>query len=92
MKRKIPASRDVTKHTLGPKGSPQLARELLARYPKVDPALLLHAVVSHYFLLLKFGSSANERFACEFLNLVLLQAVKLENEAVLAARPGKGDA
>ena len=52
----------------------------------------LLGVVSHYFLLLKFGSSANERFACEFLNLVLLQAVKLENEAVLAARPGKGDA
>ena len=92
MKRKIPASRDVTKHTIGPKGSPELANDLLGRYPKADPALLLHAVVSHYFLLLKFGSCAKERFACEFLNLVQMQAVKLENEAVLASPHGEGDA
>jgi hypothetical protein len=92
MKRKIPASRDVTKHTIDPKSSPELANDLLGRYPKADPALLLHAVVSHYFLLLKFGSCAKERFACEFLNLVLMQAVKLENEAVVASRHGKGDA
>jgi hypothetical protein len=92
MKRKIPASRDVTKHTIGPKSSPELANDLLGRYPKADPARLLHAVVSHYFLLLKFGSCAKERFACEFLNLVQMQAVKLENEVVLATPHGEGDA
>lgn len=61
-------SADVIKSSLPPKENHELAEELLARFPGVDRAELLKAMVALCFYWMRWGNKREERAACDFLN------------------------
>ena len=68
---------DVTKSTLPTKKNRDLAEELLARFPNVDRADLLKALLSWCFFQMRWGNKREERAACDVMNEVQALAVKL---------------
>lgn len=63
-----------------PKENRQLAEDLLSRFPGVDRAELLLQMVSFHFFLMRHGNKREERAACDFLNELQREAVKLAKE------------
>lgn len=53
------------------------AEELLAKFPSVDRAELLRQVTGSYLMDFKYGNKREERAACDFLNLLQAEAIKL---------------
>ena len=53
------------------------AQELLDRFPGVDRSELLVYLTASYMMDLKYGNKREERAACDFLNLLQVEAIKL---------------
>lgn len=53
------------------------AEELLAKFPGVDRAELLAQLTASYLMDFKYGNKREERAACDFLNLLQVEAIKL---------------
>jgi len=53
------------------------AEELLAKFPGVDRAELMGHVTALYLMDFKYGNKREERAACDFLNLLQAEAIKL---------------
>jgi len=53
------------------------ANALLARFPEVDRAELLGHVTALYLMDFRYGNKREERAACDFLNLLQREAIKL---------------
>lgn len=53
------------------------AEELLAKFPGVDRAELLGQLTASYLMDFKYGNKREERAACDFLNLLQAEAIKL---------------
>jgi hypothetical protein len=53
------------------------AEELLSRFPGVDRDELLRQLTASYLMDFKYGNKREERAACDFLNLLQAEAIKL---------------
>lgn len=73
---------DVIRSTLemGKKTFKGHAHELLARFPGINHTELLTQITALYLLDFRYGNKREEREACNFLNLLQQEAVKLLNE------------
>jgi uncharacterized Fe-S radical SAM superfamily protein PflX len=60
------------------------ADELLARFPGVNHAELLRHVTALYLMDFRYGNKREERAACDFLNLLQTEAVKLKERATVS--------
>lgn len=72
---------DVTRSTMpASSGKTYLdhAEELLAKFPGVDRVELLRQVTASYLMDFKYGNKREERSACDFLNLLQAEAIKLK--------------
>ena len=71
---------DVTRSTTPESKSKNFlgqADELLSRFPDVDSAKLLTTITALYLMDFRYGSKREERAACDFLNLLQAEAIKL---------------
>jgi hypothetical protein len=50
---------------------------MLARFPDVNHTELLTQLMASYLMDFKYGNKREERAACEFLNLLQVEAIKL---------------
>jgi hypothetical protein len=53
------------------------AEELLGKFPDVDRAELLATITALYLMDFRYGNKREERAACDFLNLLQAEAIKL---------------
>lgn len=53
------------------------ASEMLARFPGVNHTELLTQLTASYLMDFKYGNKREERAACDFLNLLQAEAIKL---------------
>lgn len=53
------------------------AAEILARFPGVNHTELLTHLTASYLMDFKYGNKREEREACNFLNLLQVEAIKL---------------
>ena len=70
---------DVTRSTLPVTGLTYLdhAEALIAKFPGVDRKELLNQITASYLMDFKYGNKREERAACDFLNLLQEEAIKL---------------
>lgn len=71
---------DVTRSTMPPSKAVTWrdhAEEMLARFPGVDRDELLRQLTASYLMDFKYGNKREERAACDFLNLLQAEAIKL---------------
>lgn len=71
---------DVTRSTMPPSNSKTFfgqAEEMLARFPGVNHSDLLAQLTASYLMDFKYGNKREERSACDFLNLLQAEAIKL---------------
>ena len=71
---------DVTRSTMPPSSAVTLydhASEMLARFPGVNHTELLTQLTASYLMDFKYGNKREERAACDFLNLLQAEAIKL---------------
>lgn len=54
------------------------ATEMLARFPGVNHTELLTQLTASYLMDFKYGNKREERSACDFLNLLQAEAIKLK--------------
>lgn len=72
---------DVTRSTMPPSKSATWydhATEMLARFPGVNHTELLTQLTASYLMDFKYGNKREERAACDFLNLMQAEAIKLK--------------
>ena len=70
----------ITRHTMPEtkaKTFADQAEELLAKFPGVDRSNLLRHITALYIMDFKYGDKREERAACDFLNLLQEEAVRL---------------
>ena len=63
--------------TGGEKTYREHAEELLGKFPDVDRAELLATITALYLMDFRYGNKREERAACDFLNLLQAEAIKL---------------
>lgn len=71
---------DITRSTMPESKSKTFlghAEELLAKFPGVNRAELLGHVTALYLMDFRYGNKREERAACDFLNLLQAEAIKL---------------
>lgn len=71
---------DVTRSTMPPSNAVTWydhASEMLARFPGVNHTELLTQLTASYLMDFKYGNKREERAACDFLNLLQAEAIKL---------------
>jgi hypothetical protein len=56
------------------------AEEMLGRFPGIDRNELLIQLTACYLMDFKYGNKREERAACDFLNLLQAEAIKLRPE------------
>lgn len=62
------------------------AAEMLARFPGVSHTELLTKLTASYLMDFKYGNKREERAACDFLNLLQEEAIRLKPVTELNAR------
>jgi len=70
---------DVTRSTMPPSKAVTWfdhAEELLAKFPGIDRGELLAHITASYLMDFKYGNKREERAACDFLNLLQVEAIK----------------
>ncbi len=71
---------DVTRSTMPPSKAVTFldhAEELLSKFPGIDRSELLGQLTASYLMDFKYGNKREERAACDFLNLLQTEAIKL---------------
>ena len=71
---------DVTRSTVPPSNAKTFfgqAEEMLARFPGVNHSELLAQLTASYLMDFRYGNKREERAACDFLNLLQVEAIKL---------------
>ena len=61
------------------------AEELLAKFLGVDRAELLGQLTASYLMDFKYGNKREERAACDFLNLLQAEVIKLKERTAESA-------
>ena len=67
------------------------AEELLARFPGADSDELLRQITASYLMDFKYGNKREERAACDFLNLLQAEAIKLKPANQKVRHPAPDD-
>lgn len=67
------------------------AAEMLARFPGVNHTELLTQLTASYLMDFKYGNKREEREACNFLNLLQVEAIKMKPASAESANVRMSD-